>query len=219
MIAKVHQQCPSVIEGLAIVSMDIGRIQDRYVGSSEARMRTALRTLEAAAPVVLFIDEIEKALAGAGTESSGVTTRLVGQLLTWLSDHRVPVFIVATCNSAEIPPELTRAGRFDASFLVQLPRPKERQQITELIASSLTLTLDSNAQARLIEVTDGFSGAEVRQLIIEAAYCAGYDKLTIGVEHIDHAYPAVKPLSRRPKGRELVERYKTYEQDESYIAV
>lgn len=204
---------------LPLVSMDIGRIQDRWVGSSEARMRTALRTLEAAAPVVLFIDEIEKALAGAGTESSGVTTRLVGQLLTWLSDHQVPVFIVATCNSAEIPPELTRAGRFDASFLVQLPRPKERQQIAELIASSLTLTLDNNALARLIEVTDGFSGAEVRQLIIEAAYCAGYDKLTIRVEHIDQAIPAVKPLSQRPKGRELVERYKTYEQDESYIAV
>jgi AAA+ superfamily predicted ATPase len=195
---------------LPLVAMDLGRIQDRWVGSSEARMRTALRTIEAVAPVVLFIDEIEKGLAGAGTESTGVTTRLVGQLLTWLSDHRLPVFVVATCNSVAVPPELMRAGRIDARFLVQLPSAEERQAIAKAAAAEIGLApLDPSTLAALVGMSDGFSGAEIRQLLVEAAYSAGHGNCQIGTAHLTGALAFVTPLSQTAKGQELKQQYQS----------
>lgn len=203
--------------GVPLVSMDLGRVLDRWVGSSEARMRTALLTLEAAAPLVLFIDELDKHIAGLGTESSGVTTRLVGQLLTWLSDHSVPVFVVATCNRPEgLPAELTRAGRFDGSFLVLLPSDDERDEIARAVAAALRVELSGEAQKRVVEVSRGFSGAEIRQLIVEAAYQAGVEATPLGPAHVQAALDWVSPLSRRPLGMELAERYDSYRTDRGY---
>lgn len=208
--------------GVPLVAMNLGRVQDRWVGSSEARMRLALQTLEATAPVVLFIDEIEKAVAGTGTESSGVTTRLVGQLLTWLADHTVSVFVVATCNNDEqLPPELTRAGRFDASFVVRLPGDEERRQIIQIVAAELGLTIASSMCDYIVEKTgpgqSGFSGAELRQLLIEAAYVAGLRNLEIKQAHIDEALPRVSPLVRRSEGKRMLERYSS-EQAKGYLS-
>jgi len=197
---------------LPLVAMDIGRVQDRWVGSSEARMRSALRTLEAVAPVVLFIDEIEKGLAGAGTDSSGVTTRLSGQLLTWLSDHRLPVFVVATCNEASIKPELMRAGRIDARFLVQLPDEQERRAIAAAAARELGLEkLDEVTLATLVEISDGFSGAEIRQLLVEAAYRAGFDACKVSADNLRQSAEFVTPLSKTAKGSKLAEDYQNSE--------
>lgn len=206
--------------GVPLVAMNLGRVQDRWVGSSEARMRLALQTLEATAPVVLFIDEIEKAVAGTGTESSGVTTRLVGQLLTWLADHTVSVFVIATCNDdRQLPGELTRAGRFDASFVVRLPSDDERRQIVQIVAAELSLQID-DVRDYIVEKTgpsqSGYSGAELRQLLIEAAYVAGLRDYRITKAHVDQALPRVSPLVRRNEGMDLLKRYSS-EQAKGYL--
>lgn len=203
--------------GLPLVSMDLGRIQDRWVGSSEARLRLALRTLEAAAPLVLLVDEIEKAVAGVGTETTGVTTRLVGQLLTWLSDHRVPVFIVATANRPDLQPELTRAGRFDATFVVRLPSGEERVQICDAVSAALGVTLTDAARRALVEGTQDFSGAELRQVMIEAAYRAGFGRTLVGPEHVEPALGSATPLGRREEGRKLRERYEACLREGGYL--
>lgn len=203
--------------GLPLVAMDLGRVQDRWVGSSEARLRLALRTLEAAAPLVLFVDEIEKAVAGVGTETSGVTTRLVGQLLTWLSDHRVPVFVVATANRPNLPPELTRAGRFDATFVVRLPNGAERSQICGAVTTALGVTLDDEARRTLVERTEEFSGAELRQVLIEAAYRAGFTHTAIGPEHVAEALRSATPLGRREEGSALRASYEAWIRQGGYL--
>lgn len=189
-----------------LVAMDLGRIQDRWVGSSEARMRVALRTLEAAAPVVLFIDEIEKAVAGFGTESSGVTTRLVGQLLTWLADRSVPVWVVATCNTPNLPPELTRAGRFDATFLVLPPSLEDRREVLDSVAGELQLEIGA-VREQAAQMTDRYTGAELKQLLKEAAYRAGPTTRALAIAHIESGAAQVRPLARQPVGERLLAHY------------
>jgi hypothetical protein len=188
-----------------LVMLDFGRLLDRWVGSSEARLRSALHAIEQAAPLVLFMDEIEKAIAGSHTESSGVTTRLVGQFLTWLSERRVPVFVVATCNQATIPPELTRAGRFDAVFVAPLPSAEGRAEICDAIITELGLSVDDLAREYVKKETHRFSGAEIRQLLVEAAYFAGVDAPAIGRTHLEQARTQITPLAQRPEGRLLAE--------------
>lgn len=198
--------------GVPLVTMDVGRIMDRWVGSSEARMRSALQTLEAVAPAVLFIDEIEKAMAGHGSESTGITTRLVGQLLTWMADRRHPIFTIATCNAARLPPELTRAGRFDASFVVLPPTDAERADILRAVQAELGLMLTAGAFDHAVVHTgpsqSGFTGAELRQLLVEAAYVAGVGNRTLDVAHVKAALGQVTPLVRRADGEAMLSSYR-----------
>jgi len=116
--------------------MDVGSLMGSLVGQTEANVRQALRTVDAMAPCILFIDEIEKALAGAsssGTTDSGVSARLFGSLLTWLSDHDSDVFVICTSNDVrKLPPEFTRAERFDAVVFLDLPSTAEKQAIWKL---------------------------------------------------------------------------------------
>src|SRR5690606_15158930 len=107
-----------------LLRMDVGALYDKYVGSAEARLRDALRQAERMAPIVLWIDEIEKAVASAAAQSTGGgrSKRMFGSLLTWVQEHAAPVFLVATANDIEaLPPELLRKGRFDEIFFVDLP--------------------------------------------------------------------------------------------------
>src|SRR5688500_17787417 len=102
------------------------------VGQTEANVRQALRVADAMSPCVLFVDELEKALAGAassGSTDSGVSARLFGSLLTWLSDHTSDVFFVGTSNDvSKLPPEFSRAERFDGIFFLDLPGSEERSK-------------------------------------------------------------------------------------------
>lgn len=197
--------------GVPLVSLDLGAIQDRWVGSSEARMREALRTIEAAAPVVLFIDEIEKSVAGVGSDGTGVVTRLVGQLLRFLQDHDRPIFLVATCNKPDLPPELTRAGRFDAQFVVRPPSNDDRRQIVGSVARELDVAVEREVVEYIVSATGpdgaGFTGAELRQLVKEAVYVAGVRAPGIAAHHVDAALPFVQPLVSRPDGKTLLQRY------------
>lgn len=122
--------------GRPTLVMDVGRLMGGLVGQSEGNVRRALEIVDAMAPAILFVDELEKALSGStsgGRNDSGVSTRMLGSLLTWLSDHTSDVFVVATSNDiSQLPPELTRAERFDGIFFCDLPSETERLSIWQI---------------------------------------------------------------------------------------
>jgi ATPase family associated with various cellular activities (AAA) len=123
--------------GRPTLLLDIGALMGSLVGQSESNMRLALRIADAMSPCILFVDELEKALSGVGSQGdSGVSTRLFGNLLTWLSDHESDVFFVGTSNDiSKLPPEFSRAERFDGVFFLDLPNVAEKQAIWTLYRS------------------------------------------------------------------------------------
>jgi SpoVK/Ycf46/Vps4 family AAA+-type ATPase len=139
--------------------LDVGSLLGSLVGQSEANLRQALRTVDAMAPAVCMVDELEKALAGVGGQGdSGVSTRLFGTLLTYLSDHDSDVFFVATSNDiSRLPPELARAERFDGVFFLDLPSRAEKDLIWALYRRQYHI---AEGQERPDD-TD-WTGAEVR---------------------------------------------------------
>ena len=156
---------------LPLIKLDAGRLYDKYVGESERNLRRALAVASSLAPAVLWIDEIEKAIAsGSGDSTDGGTSqRILGTLLTWMSERNDGVFIVATANDISgLPPELLRKGRFDELFFVDLPTPDERSAI---LAIHLRLRRQDPAGVDLpavVSATDGFSGAELEQVVVGA---------------------------------------------------
>ena len=147
--------------GRPTLTLDVGALMGSLVGQTEERTRQALRIADAMAPCVLMCDEIEKALSGAagsGQTDSGVSARLFGSLLTWLNDHTSDVFFVATCNDiSKLPPEFSRAERFDGVFFVDLPTQQQRQAIWDIYIPMFGL--DAN-QSRPNDAD--WTGAEVR---------------------------------------------------------
>lgn len=140
--------------------LDIGSLMAGIVGATEERTRHALKIIDAMAPAVLFIDEIEKGLSGASGSSgdSGVASRLFGTLLTWFNDHESDIFVVATCNDiSRLPPEFSRAERFDGVFFLDLPSPKQKQAIWNLYLEQFEL---EPAQKRPAD--EDWTGAEIR---------------------------------------------------------
>ncbi len=157
--------------GWPCLSLNLGKVFGSLVGESEAKMREALKVVDAMAPCILFLDEIEKGLAGVGGSSTdgGTTQRVGGTFLTWLNDHTSEVFVIATCNDySKLPPEYTRMGRWDAIFFVDNPGPGEREQILDIYRKQFEVD-----QAFPCPDLDGYSGAEIRQVAIEAAYNGG----------------------------------------------
>lgn len=159
--------------GMPVLRMDIGSLFGSLVGESEGRMRKALRTAEAVAPAILWVDEVEKALGRDGGNDGGTSSRVFGNFLSWMSDKTAPVFVVCTANGVgTLPPEFLRAGRFDALFFVELPNLEERLEICKVVAKRRgrsALALDWNAVAI---ATEGFSGAEIEESFKSAMYAA-----------------------------------------------
>ncbi len=158
--------------GLPLARLDPGRLLDKYIGESEKNLRRALASAEALAPMVLWIDEIEKAFAGGGGEAdAGLSRRLLGGFLTWMQEHRGAVFLAATANDVSaVPPELLRKGRFDEIFFVDLPAAPERR---EIFAIHLRLRHQDPAAFdldRLAAAAVGWSGAEIEQALVAALY-------------------------------------------------
>ena len=139
--------------------LDVGSLMGSLVGQSEANLRQALRIADAMSPCILFVDELEKALSGVGSQGdSGVSTRLFGNLLTWLSDHESDVFFVGTSNDiSKLPPEFTRAERFDGVFFLDLPNVSERDSIWSLYRSQFGIP---ESQSRPDDTS--WTGAEVK---------------------------------------------------------
>ncbi len=158
-----------------LMRLDPSSLYDRYIGESEGRLRDALRQAEAMSPVVLWIDEIEKGFAGASSTSTdgGLSRRMFGSMLTWMQDHKKPVFLVATANDIEaLPPELIRKGRFDEVFFVDLPGPDVRQMIFGIHLRKRKQDASKVDLAKLGAASDGFSGSEIEQVVISALHRA-----------------------------------------------
>ena len=156
-----------------LMRMDVGALYDRFVGESERRLRETLAQAEMMAPIILWIDEIEKAFAGAASQSTdgGLSRRMFGALLTWMQEHEEPVFLVATANDiGALPPELLRKGRFDEIFFVDLPCDDSRRRIFEIHLEKQGLDVGAFDFAALRVASDGFSGAEIEQAIIASKH-------------------------------------------------
>jgi ATP-dependent 26S proteasome regulatory subunit len=185
--------------GLPLLRLDMGRIFSGLIGSSEENLRKAIHVAESVAPVVLWIDEIEKGLSGvksSDSSDSGVTARVFGTLLTWLQEKTAPAFVVATANRIDaLPPELLRKGRFDEIFFVDLPELPERREIFGIHLRRRRrdpARFDLDALARDAE---GFSGAEIEQAIVSGLYDAFAEKGELAQRHLVKAIGETKPLS------------------------
>ncbi len=157
---------------LPLYRLDLAAIQGQYLGQSEGRLKDALTSADNASPCILWIDEVEKGLAGAsGSGDGGTSTRMVGQFLFWLQESKYRVFVVATANDvSKLPPELLRRGRFDELFFVDLPKEDERKDIINLYINRNLLSVPSQTCLdQIIKSSDGFSGADIESAVRDVA--------------------------------------------------
>lgn len=182
---------------LPLLRLDMGRIFSGLVGSSEENLRRAIRSAEGVAPVVLWVDEIEKGLAGSsGANDTGVSARVFGSLLTWLQEKTAPVFVVATANRIDaLPPELLRKGRFDEIFFIDLPTRSERREILDIHLRRRNRDPSTFDLDRLAESTRQFSGAELEQAVVSALYHAFEDRTDLAQAHLEQAIAETYPLA------------------------
>lgn len=182
-----------------ILRLDLGAVQNMYVGESQKNLRKAFKIAEASGKCILWVDELEKALAGASGPSGdgGVAADQVGALLTWMQEKTAPVFVAATANDVrKLPPELMRKGRFDEVFWVDLPNTKEREEILKAALKEHKQVLAEDFSA-VIEATNEFIGAEIAALVPEAMFAAFADgQRSISVSDLTRAAAGVIPLSR-----------------------
>jgi SpoVK/Ycf46/Vps4 family AAA+-type ATPase len=191
---------------LPLLRLDMGKIFSGIVGSSEENMRKAIKTAEAVSPSILWIDEIEKGFSNASNSSgdSGTSTRIFGTFLTWMQEKTKPVFVVATANNiSSLPSELLRKGRFDEIFFVDLPTRNERKDIFKLhLKKRLTneeickdVAITDDLLVRLSDLTEGFVGAEIEQVVIAALFEAFSEDRGLQVSDIEKVIHNTIPLS------------------------
>jgi AAA+ superfamily predicted ATPase len=181
-----------------LLRLDPSVLYNSYIGQSEKNLRKALKQTEFMAPVILWIDEIEKAFAGASSQSSdgGLSRRMFGSLLTWMQEHKTPVFVIATANDIEaLPPELLRKGRFDEIFFVGLPKEQAREKIFEIHLKKRKREPKNFDIDLLVKESNGFSGAEIEQAILSALHKAFAHKSELTTEMIVDVLRTSPPLS------------------------
>ncbi|MEU0788880.1 AAA family ATPase [Amycolatopsis sp. NPDC005961] len=197
--------CVANMWRLPLLRLDLGRVFAGLVGSSEKNIRTVIRTAEGIAPCVLWVDEIEKGLAGAGGGGDGGTARRVfGTFLSWMQEKTAPVFVMATANQVgSLPPEFLRKGRFDEIFFVDLPSAPERvaiwrihlrRRVTDDFVAS-ELRLDDALFTELADVSAGYSGAEIEQAVLAGLVDAFAEKRPLRREDLVRAVKSTVPLS------------------------
>lgn len=182
---------------LPLYRLDFATVQGSYVGQSEQQLKDALITAEEVSPCVLWIDEIEKGLSGVA--DGGVSTRMVGQFLFWLQECKKNVFVVATANDISIlPSELLRRGRFDELFFVDLPTSKEREEIISLYTKKyLDLKIDEDLLHKVVEISEGFTGADLESTVRDLAYRKiANENFIVNEENIINSFNNVIPLSQ-----------------------
>ncbi len=187
---------------LPLLRLDVGRLFGGLVGESESRTRQMITLAEALAPCILWIDEIDKAFAGAdGKGDSGTASRVFGTFITWLAEKTSPVFVVATANNIQsLPPEMLRKGRFDEIFFVGLPSQAERKEIFTVHLSRLRPhTVKDYDCDRLAYETPDFSGAEIEQTLIEAMHLGFSQNRDFTTDDILTAASQIIPLARTAK--------------------
>lgn len=183
------------IFGVPLLRLDFGVLYSKYYGETEKNLRKAFETAEVMAPCVLWLDEIEKGLA-VGDDEDGLPRRVLGALLTWMSERRAPVFLVATANDiSRLPPELVRKGRFDEIFFVELPSAENRRQIFEIHLSKRGLKPDVYDLAALAAASEGFSGAEIEQAVVASMYSAHSASRSVSQSDLLAELEQTRPLS------------------------
>jgi SpoVK/Ycf46/Vps4 family AAA+-type ATPase len=185
---------------LPLLRLDVGRLFASLVGSSEENLRNAIKVAESIAPVVLWVDEIEKGFSGVGSSNmsdAGTAARVFGSFITWLQEKQKPVFVIATANDVSgLPPELVRKGRFDEIFFVDLPDAIERAQIWQIHLSKRNRDPAQFDLNTLAMASDGLSGAEIEQAVIAGLYEAFDKNRPLGMSDLLEVLQETVPLSQ-----------------------
>ncbi len=180
-----------------VLKMNFGALKGGIVGASESNMKRALKLADAVAPCILWVDEVEKGVGGhASSDRSdgGVTSSMIGIWLEWLQEHKSPVFTVATCNDfSKLPTELTRAGRFDERFFVDLPSDIERHEIAAIHLERFSETASLDLVEKIVSLSDQWTGAEIEQLCKSAARRTNGN---ITEEALVTAAEAIRPIAK-----------------------
>jgi ATP-dependent 26S proteasome regulatory subunit len=173
---------------MPLLRLDVGKIFGGLVGSSEENIRSVIKTSEAIAPAILWIDELEKGFSGtasSGQTDGGTTSRVFASFITWLQEKTTPVFVIATANNVQqLPPELLRKGRFDEIFFCDLPDREDRRAIMDIHLRKKKRDPGQFDMDKIVEATMDYSGAELEQAVIASLYDAfdtGNDLTTDGL--------------------------------------
>jgi len=183
---------------LPLLKLDVGKLFGGIVGESESRLRQMINVAETISPCILWIDEIDKAFTNSDNKGDGGTSnRILGTFVSWLSEKTKPVFVIATANNIDaLPLEIIRKGRFDEVFFLDLPRKDEREEIFKIhLKEFRPNSWELFDYIKLAELSDSFSGAEIRQSIIEAMYQAFYEKREFKTLDICKALEELIPLA------------------------
>ena len=183
------------IFNLPLLRLDFAALYNKYHGETERNLRESLKTANVMAPCVLWIDEIEKGIAGRGGET-GTSQRVLGTFLTWMADKNSGVFVVATANDISmLPPELIRKGRFDELFFVDLPDKSVREKILDIHLRARSCKPASIDISAVADSAEGFSGAELEQAVVSALYAAHANRADLSTEHLLGEIQRTRPLS------------------------
>lgn len=192
---------------LPLVKLDVGKLFAGIVGESESRLRQMITMAETISPCILWIDEIDKVFTNQESKGdAGTSNRVLATFISWLSEKTKPVFVIATANNIEVLPlEIIRKGRFDEIFFLDLPNQEERQDIFKIhLQSFRPKSWESFDYSLLAETSESFSGAEIRQTIIEAMYHAFYENREFTTEDICLALKELIPLSQLESQQMLI---------------
>lgn len=183
---------------LPLLKLDVGKLFGGIVGESESRLRQMINVAETISPCILWIDEIDKAFTNTDSKGdSGTSNRVLATFISWLSEKTRPVFVIATANNIDLLPlEIIRKGRFDEIFFLDLPKQEEREEIFKIhIQEFRPTSFESFDYLRLAKASESFSGAEIRQSIIEGMYQAFYEKREFTTDDICLALRELIPLA------------------------
>ena len=184
---------------MPLLRLDIGRLFAGLVGASEAKARETIQYAESMAPCILWIDEIDKGFGGDARSDGGTSQRVLANLLTWMAEKKSAVFVVATANGIDrMPGELLRKGRFDEIFLLDLPTLQERFKILDLHLKQRRPNIDLPIET-VASRTEGFSGAELEQTVIEAMHHAFSERRELLETDLILASTQLIPLSKTAK--------------------
>jgi SpoVK/Ycf46/Vps4 family AAA+-type ATPase len=180
---------------IPLLRLDFAALYNKYIGETEKNLRQALEEAGRMSPCLLWMDEIEKGLSG-GEADDGVSQRLLGTLLTWMSERDKPVFVMATANDiSKLPPELLRKGRFDELFFVDLPDAAIRETIFGLHLARRGLDRATFPLTQCVALSEGYSGAEIEQAIVSAQYAALAESVALAPGHVERELQQTRPLS------------------------
>nr|YP_009495870.1 hypothetical protein ycf46 [Plagiogramma staurophorum]AWT38309.1 hypothetical protein ycf46 [Plagiogramma staurophorum] len=184
---------------LPLLKLDVGKLFGGIVGESESRLRQMINVSETISPCILWIDEIDKAFCNIESKGdSGTSNRVLATFISWLSEKTKPVFVIATANNIDLLPlEIIRKGRFDEIFFLDLPKKEEREEIFKIhLQEFRPNSWELFNYAKLAKLSESFSGAEIRQSIIEGMYHAFYERREFTTDDICLALKEIIPLAQ-----------------------